>query len=201
VIHTYRDADVFRSRYWERPLPRFLSLGVIPLFLFGPLAAGWFPFSWPVAGAAAAFTVLSVIAEYNQLRREQYGNCGEIRLDDDGTCELETKRRVIRLHANEIRSVAHWPESDETSESYTIYYQGGKLRVAKRMTDFHDFLSRLKTLNPAANLPGFPADTWPDLGGQGAEKPGYARRFLQSALFPLIVITVLVYLATQTFAK
>ena len=58
-----------------------------------------------------------------------------------------------------------------------------------------------RQLNPAADLTSFPADTWADLGGPAAEKPVPARRFLQSALFPLMVITLLVYLATQTFAK
>lgn len=66
------------------------------------------------------------------------------------------------------------------------------------MTGFADFLSRLKTLNPAVDLTSFPADAWPGLGGPAPDKPGPARRFMKSALFPLIVIALLVYLASET---
>ena len=201
MIHTYRDADVFRTRYWDGAIPSVLSFCFLVLFLFGPLAAGWFPFNWTFAVAAGAFTVLALVAGYNQHRREQYGNCGEIRLDDDGTCELETKRRVIRIHASEIQSVKYWRDSESEREHYTIHYRGGKLHVAERMTGFRDFLTRLKTLNPAVDLASFPAlltDAWPTAGGQATEERTFMSRFLRSALFPLIVISMLVYLAIQT---
>jgi hypothetical protein len=97
---------------------------------------------------------------YAWYRHEHYGTCSEIRLSDDGTCELETKRRVIRLHVNEIRSVQFSPETDEQCEDYSIRYRGGKLTVNKEMTAFADFLTRLKTLNPAVDLTSFPADFW-----------------------------------------
>jgi len=201
VIHTYRDADVFRTGYWDGAIPSVLSFCLLVLFLFGPLAAGWFPFNWTLAAAAAAFTVLAVAAGYNQYRRKQYGNCGEIRLDDDGTCELETKRQVIRIHASEIQSVKYWRDSESDREHYTIHYRGGKLHVAERMTGFRDFLTRLKTLNPAVNLTSFPAllaDAWPAADRQATEERTPVSRFLRSALFPLIVISLLVYLAIQT---
>jgi hypothetical protein len=57
---------------------------------------------------------------YFGYRRLVYGTCGEIRLGDDGTCELETKRTVIRLHVNDLRCVRYSPETDEQIESYTI---------------------------------------------------------------------------------
>lgn len=201
MIHTYRDADVFRTGYWNGAIPSVLSFCLLVLIVFGPLAAGWFPFNWIFAVAAGAFTVLVLIGMYNQRRREQYGNCGEIRLDDDGTCELETKRRVIRIHASEIQSVKYWRDSESEREHYTIHYRGGKLHVAERMTGFRDFLTRLKTLNPAVNLTSFPAllvDAWPTAGEQATEERTFMSRFLRSALFPLIVISMLVYLAIQT---
>ena len=122
-----------------------------------------------------------------------HGKCSAIRLSDDGTCELETKRRVIRLHVNQIRSVRFSPAGDESSESYSIRYEGGKLHVDKRMADFADFLSRLKALNPAVDLTTFP-EGWPGLGRQASETPGPLRRLL----FPLIVIVLLVSLASHT---
>jgi hypothetical protein len=45
-------------------------------------------------------------------------------LGDDGTCELETPRRSIRVDVNEIRSVHSSPETDGGRESYTIKYRG-----------------------------------------------------------------------------
>jgi hypothetical protein len=77
-------------------------------------------------------------------------------MGSDGTCEFETKRRVIRLHVHEIRSVRYSAKSDGES-FYTIHYRSGKLRVGLQMTGFADFLTRLKTLNPAVGLANLPA--------------------------------------------
>ena len=80
-----------------------------------------------------------------------------------------------------------------------IHYRSGKLRVGPRMTGFADFLTRLKTLNPAVDLTSFPAGAWPGLGQPATEKRDtLVRRFIRSALFPLIVISLLVYVASQT---
>jgi hypothetical protein len=49
-------------------------------------------------------------------------------LGDDGTCELETPRRSIRVDVNEIRSVHSSPETDGGRESYTIKYRGQRRR-------------------------------------------------------------------------
>ena len=201
MIHTYRDPDALKSKYLDRALPRFLSASALVLIVFGPLAAGWFPVTPVVAVAAGGFTVLALFGMYNQHRREQYGTCGEIRLDDDGTCELETKGRVIRINVGEIQSVEYWRDSDGEREHYTINYRGGKLRVAEQMTGFYEFLTRLKTLNPAVNLTGFPtilADALPGQNVEATEKHTPVVRFLRSALFPLVVISMIVYLALQT---
>jgi hypothetical protein len=180
-----------------------LLLGAfIVVFFFAPSALGWMPFSWGAAKFGGMICGGAFVLLYFDYRRQAYGSCGEIRLVDDGTCELETKRRVIRLHVNDLRSVRFLPETDEQSESYTIHFRGGKLHVGKRMTSFPDFLTRLKTLNPAVDLTSFPADRWPGLGQSATEARGtLVRRFLGSALFPLIVISSLVYLASQTLGK
>lgn len=153
---------------------------------------GWF-------GAACGLFIVLVYFGY---RRQVYGICGEIRLGDDGTCELEAKRRVIRLHVHDLRSVRYSPETDEDSESYTIHYRSGKLHVGPRMTGFADFLTRLKTLNPAVDLASFPAGAWPGLGQPATkERDTLVRRFMRGALFPLIVISLLTILASQTLGK
>ena len=200
TIHTYRDPEAFR----EDPLllPRFVA-GV---FLFAILGFDvvndrltWFTV------LVSTFCAAAVVGGYVFFRREQEGNCGEIRLSDDGTCELETKRRVTRLHVGEIRSVRYWRDSESEHEHYTIYYRDGKVDVTRRMNGFLDFLTRLKTLNPAVDLSSFPSflvETFP--GGIGDARSGESatpmNRFFHSALFPLLVVAALVWLAMQTLA-
>jgi hypothetical protein len=97
--------------------------------------------------------------------------CGEIRLSDDGICELQTKRRLIRLDASEITSVKYIRDDDSDAERYSVRYRGGKVSVAGRMEGFADFLARLKELNPAVDLTSFPADEWPGLATPGEARP------------------------------
>lgn len=187
--HVYRDSRVFRGG-------RFLwlqSVGVCALAL--AILFGRFPVSWSdglMFGTLWAFVVLHQYAMYRSL---QYGTCGEIRLSDDGTCELETRAAVIRLHVNEIRSVRHSPESDDSRESYTIVYRGGKLEVGKAMTDFADFVTRLLSLNPSVDLTSFPADAWPGIGAAG--KAGGRPAIFRSVLIPLTVVVLTIYLAND----
>ena len=120
-----------------------------------------------------------------------------IRLSDDGTCELETKRRVVCLHANEIRSVAY--SASDAGESYKIHYQGGYLPVTTAMTGFPDFLARLKTLNPAVDLTSFPPDAWPGLGAPATDQRGTSvSRRIGGALFSVGAVVALVWLAIET---
>jgi hypothetical protein len=148
--------------------------------------------NWGAAGFAAFLIVLAVTM-YESWRRA----CVEIRLSDDGTCELETKRRVIRLHVNEISAV-EYREDDEGSESYTIRYRGGKT-IVSWLEQCPDFLSRLQALNPAVDLSSFPR-AWP--GRQPAEPWGPSvTGFLRCALFPLIVIIFIALVAWQTLSS
>jgi hypothetical protein len=199
VIHTYRDAKALRRRSRGSTLLQFLGFGgAVVLLFFGPFALGWSRFAWTQAGVFGGIVVLTLVVMYAAHRRELNRVCGEIRLDDDGTCELETKRRVIRIHVSEIRSVRYSRDPEGDGESYTIYYHGGKLEVHQRMTGFLDFLTRLAALNPTVDLTSFPSDAWPGL--RGAATGGHARvsGFLRNVLFPLVVVGTLVLLAIQT---
>jgi hypothetical protein len=201
VIHTYRDAAVYGS---NRSSQIWLGFGLMVPLLLGLFVFTGSRFTWTEVGMLGGFTGFAFAATYSAHRREHYGSCGEIRLHNDGTCELETKRQVIRLNVSEIRSVKYWRDSETESEHYTIDYQGGNLRVTERMTGWLDFLTRLATLNPAVDLTSFPAvvvDALPNRGGQATEERAPMGRFMRNALFPLIVICALVWLAIQTMSS
>jgi hypothetical protein len=194
MTYTYRDSTILESKT--------LQLVVFPLAVFlvivalgaSALAHG---FTWAerVEGAVGFVVVFGL--GYISYRRHRYGTCGEIRLSDDGTCELETKRRVIRLHVNEIRCVAY-SRSDEGA-SYTIHYHGGHLPVTNGMTGFPDFLARLKTLNPGVDVTSFPPDRWPGLGGPATQEHATTvGRGIRRALFPVGVVVALIWLAIET---
>lgn len=192
MIHTYRDPDVLESDTLRFPLGA--ALVVVPLFAF--ILAH---FTWAKRGEGAVVVALFLGVVYLNDRRYRYRTCGEIRLSDDGTCELETKRRVIRLHVNQIESVAYVRDPDSSAD-YSIRYQGGSVPIERGMLEFADFLARLQTLNPAVDLTGFPADALP-AGVPKTKEPWSVNRLLRSALFPLIVTAMLVYLASQTILK
>ena len=195
MIHTYRDPQIFRSRFLgSSHLRSFVLFCLISVALF---ALTGFRFTWDAATFFGGPFALGLVLVFLSHRGQQYGGCREIRLSDDGTCELDTPRRSIRVHVNEIRSVRYSPETDDSSESYTIQYREGSLHVAKGMTGFADLLTRLKASNPALDLSSFPS-AWPTLGERTPDKLGPVNRFFSGALFPLIVVILLVYLASQT---
>ena len=151
MIHVYRDATARSVGFWGLFVPVFLFfVGFLVLALLPFVGGEGDGFGWDdlmVLGVFGAPLVLVLV--YLAFKRQGYEECREIRLDDGGTCELETASgRVIRIHVNEITSVRYSRDSDSDSESYTIRYQGRELYVTERMTDFLDFLTRLKALNP-----------------------------------------------------
>ncbi len=194
MTHTYRDSTILESKA--------LQFVVFPLVVFLVLAAlgasALAHSTWAERGEGAAALTLFFGLGYISYRWHRYGMCGEIRLGDDGTCEFETKRRVIRLHVNEIRSVAY-SAADEGVAVYRIHYHGGYLPVTDGMTGFSDFLARLKTLNPAVDLTSFPPDRWPGLGTPATQERGTSvSRRIRGALFPVGVVAALIWLAIET---
>ena len=73
---------------------------------------------------------------------------------------------------------------------------GGKLHVDEQMTNFADFLRRLKELNPGLDLSNFPAEPWPGFGTPPAERndTGPIRR----VLLPLVFVALFFYLTSET---
>jgi hypothetical protein len=155
-VHTYRDREPSNT-------PGYALLGFLLFLVFSLQAALQGRFTWAELVLPAAVIALVVVGGYHTYRLEQYRKCREIRLSDDGTCELDTRAQTIRLHVSEIRAVKYHRDSESERCDYsTIYYRGGKLRVSRQMGGFSDFLMRLKTLNPAVELSRFPflADAW-----------------------------------------
>jgi hypothetical protein len=197
LIHTYRDPD-FESRYFGpgRVVGYFFCWLVCSFVVFGFIVDRLNAHPWTAAAVSVGAVLILLIVQRASYRHHHYGICSEIRLSDEGICELETKRRVIRVHVNEIQSVRFSPETSEQGESYTIRYRGGRLDVgARRMTGFADFLTRLKALNPAADLSSFPAG-WPN---EHEEDTGVGN--FGSVVFPLIVIIFLALIAWHTLSS
>ena len=153
-------------------------------------------FTWRDALVLAFWIAVAAAVVRWLYRHYCFGRCVEIRLSDDGICELKTRRRVTRLHVNEITSVKYSRDDEGDGETYTIRFREGKVSVRDGITDFRDFLAQLATLNPAVDLTTFPADDWPGIG-----TPAPARTLnsvARSALFPAIVIVALAWLAIHT---
>ena len=194
MIHTYREPDSLESG-----VTRFVRGALFPLLVVAVLltaaASSVGSFTRDDAEGLGSLLVFFLIVSVCGLLHDRHRRCSEIRLGDDGTCELETKRRLIRLHVAEIRSVEYHRDDESDSESYTIHYQSGKVRVSERMTDFSDFLARLKTLNPVVELTGFPADAW---SGFDIAPTGFR---IRGVVFPLIIVGFLIVMAIATVGR
>jgi hypothetical protein len=198
VIHAYRDSSVITGSFLESPFLR--SFVLFWLLVVGLVVITGMPFTRDLAEFFGGPFALLLVAVYFAHRVLQQHSCREIRLGDDGTCELET-RRVTRLHVGEIRSVRYTRDPESKREDYTIKYRDGSLQVGEEMTGFADFLTRLRALNPALDLSSFPP-SWPTpVAPRPVEKPDPVNRFFRSALFPLIVVILLVYLASDALGK
>jgi hypothetical protein len=194
MTHTYRDSTILDSKASQFVLVPLVVFLVIAALVASALAHG---VTWAQRGEGALGLTLFFGFGYISCRRHRYGTCGEIRLSDDGMCELETNQRVIRLHVNEVRSVAYSASGE--GESCKINYDGGYLPVTTGMTDFADFLVRLKTLNPAVDLTSFPPDAWPGLGAPASDERGTSvSRRIRRALFPAGCVAGLVWLTIET---
>jgi hypothetical protein len=194
MVHTYREKWLARKDSIVALLLGAVVVGVFVLVIGGLMIDAFARGAmWEGAGIAA-FNVVLAVTMYESGRRA----CDEIRLSDDGTCELETKRRVIRLHVSEISAV-EYRDDDETGESYTIRFRGGKTWVSPLVEQFPDFLARLESLNPAVDLSSFPA-AWPDREPAEPSRTGFGDS-LRSAVFPVVVITFLALIAWHTLSS
>lgn len=194
MTHTYRDSTILDHKALQFVLFPLVVFLVIAALAASALVHG---VTWAERGEGALGLTLLFGFGYVSYRRHRYGTCGEIRLSDDGTCELETNQRVFRLHVNEVRSVAYSASGE--GESYKIHYDGGYLPVTAGMAGFADFLARLKTLNPAVDLSSFPPDAWPGLRAPASDERGTSMgRRIRGALFPVGCVAGLVWLAIET---
>src|SRR6476660_1626673 len=102
MIHRYREPDAP-----TRGAGRFFRSALFPLAVIVVLVAAASDalgsLTWEDAkGFGLALFFFAVLCAYG-VRQEHHNWCREIRLSDDGTCELETKRRVVRLHVSDIQ--------------------------------------------------------------------------------------------------
>ena len=99
-MHTYRNPDARRPK---------IGSAVVPLLLFAlfPLLSVPFGYSLDRNGVtvSAVFIATALILYRAVERHHRDVECVEVRLDDGGTCELETLDHVTRIHVSEIRAV------------------------------------------------------------------------------------------------
>jgi len=77
--------------------------------------------------------------------------CNEIRLEDDGFCEFETRRRVVRAHVAEIASIREEVDEDGV-EHYYLRFRDRRRLWTCGLTDFDDFLTRIEKMNPSIEI-------------------------------------------------
>jgi hypothetical protein len=77
--------------------------------------------------------------------------CKAFRLEDDGTCEFETRWRVMRTHVTQIKSVKESVD-DEGDRSWDLRFRDRSLLLIGASADFDDFLSRIETMTPAIEI-------------------------------------------------
>jgi hypothetical protein len=127
----------------------------------------------------------------------------EIRLSDEGSCDFRGLLRSKHLRAQQIISVQRnawgvWRSDGDEAEHVLLRFQGGSLVVVQPVGGFEDFLTRLQALNPVIDVTGALGDARPSLEATATEEPGtFVKRFFRSALFPLLVIALILYLASR----
>lgn len=196
-MRTYRDPDA--GKRVGSPLWPILLLVLLVLLASLPLVGS---LDWSDV-AAPAILIAAVLMVHRAVERNRRDvKCIEVRLDDGGTCELETADHVTRIHVSEIRAVEYRRDSENRTESYVIRYRNGKAELGGNTTDFADFLERLTTLNPGVDVSSFPrivAETLPNAASSEHRSP--LATFLRSGLVPLGAILLIVYLASQTLVR
>lgn len=75
----------------------------------------------------------------------------EITLTHDGWVHLRGRKDSTRIHVASIRSIAR----GLNHRSVRLRHVGGRVRLPNRFRGFYDFLSTVKSLNPAVEIRGF----------------------------------------------
>jgi hypothetical protein len=75
----------------------------------------------------------------------------ELAITDDGWVLFQGRRGLTRVHAASIRSIAQ----SLGRRTVRLRHEGGKLRVPNRYRGFYDFLSTVRSFNPAVEIRGF----------------------------------------------
>jgi hypothetical protein len=145
LIYRYRDPHYSSSK----DMRRFKAVSIAPfVILLIVVIATWDNLAEGAWGIGFTLTMGCLVYWFMAYQR-----CHEIRLSDDGSCELETPRRVYRLHASQIKSVST-DEDGESTTDYDIKFEGGTVSVTA-WPDFDDFIRRLEVLNPSLDLTDF----------------------------------------------
>ena len=198
MVHTYRN----HGRNGRHPGDAVFAV----VWLFGGLV--WVAVFEGFVGESLLLLVLSVpvlVLWMSPFYAHFFRRFYEIRLSDEGSCTFVGALRGKHLRAQQITSIERnasrvWRSEADEAEHTLVRFQGGSLVVVQPVDGFEDFLTRLQALNPIIDLSGSLADGRPRPVPPGAEEQVATRgnRFMRSAFFPLIVISLLVYLASKT---
>jgi hypothetical protein len=188
MVHTYRDTSD-RQQSAAAMVVGLVCVGTfVVLFGWGIVTDFANGAIWSGMGLLA-FVVVVVRAMHKSRQR----GCVEIRLSDDGTCELETRGGLIRLHVNQISAIKYREDDEGDGGVYTIRYRGGKATIRDWLEQHPDFFVRLEALNPAVDLLGVP--------GAPSQPRGPLIPSLRSVLFPGFIVIMLALLAWYTLSS
>ena len=75
----------------------------------------------------------------------------QINVSDDGWVQFQGRKGAQKVHVASIRSIGQ----GIGRRTVKVRHGGGKIRMPNRIDGFYDFLSTVKSLNPAINIQGF----------------------------------------------
>ena len=127
MIHTYRDMNAPGGRWLAVQAAATAVLFPVGWIALNVFVGPGFALTWEDVLFHGPVFVLPPLFMFLVYRHDSRVSCKEIRLDDHGMCELETRHRLIRLHVNEITAVKYQRDSEGGTGSYDIRYAGGKL--------------------------------------------------------------------------
>ncbi len=137
--------------YFAKPLLIFYLLVFAAWVLAGVIgtiygAVGGFGSDGPPAWAFLIILVGALFNAYMWLRIPF-----EIKVRDDSIIEFRSVLRRVAISAIEITSVRAKPYALGLID---VVYVGGKVHLLSQMDGFHEFITILKSLNPAVQIQG-----------------------------------------------